>query len=161
METKEEREKFAAMSADEKKFAPKPKREFFVCFVGRSYWHCEWVQELSMEVLHPTMLRAYFRKVDNEEPPKLDDDESSLRRRKKNDTEADPLEERYYKFGVRPDWLQIHRVVNHRVLRDGTTQYLVKWRELSYDRVSWEDEDDDIPNFKKFQEIYHVSYISE
>ncbi|ODM89703.1 Chromodomain-helicase-DNA-binding protein Mi-2 [Orchesella cincta] len=125
VETKEEREKFAAMSVEEKKFAPKPKREFFVVWV-----------------------------VDNEEPPKLDDDETALRRRKQNKIE-DPLEERFYKFGIRPEWLQIHRVANHRVLRDGTTQYLVKWRELSYDRVSWEDEDEEIPNFKKFQEIYH------
>jgi hypothetical protein len=145
------------MSPEERKFAPKPRREFFVLWAGRSYWHCSWVAELAMEVFHPNMIRSYFRKMDMEEPPKLDDEEMSSRRRKKAETEVDPLEERFYKYGIRPDWLQIHRVVNHRTLRDGTTQYLVKWRELSYDRVSWEDEDEDLPQFKRYIDLYYVS----
>jgi chromodomain-helicase-DNA-binding protein 4 len=155
IESKEQREELAAMTAEERKFRAKPQREYFVHWLGLSYWHCSWISELQMEVFHPTMLRAYFKKQDMEEPPKLDDDDTLGRRRKKNEqAEVDPLEERFYRYGVRPEWLQIHRILNHRVLRDGTNQYLVKWRELAYDRVSWEDEDEDIPGFKKNIEYY-------
>lgn len=143
------------MTPEEQKFAPKPSREFYVVWAGRSYWHCEWIPELALEVYHPTMLRAYFKKHDSEEPPVLDDDDSLFRRKKKKDDQVDPLDERFYRFGIRPEWLQIHKVINHRTLRDGTSQYLVKWRELTYDRVSWEDEDEEIPEFKKFVDIYH------
>jgi chromodomain-helicase-DNA-binding protein 4 len=157
VETQEERTKFYLMSPEERKLAPKPRREFFVLWAGRSHWHCSWIAELDMEVLHPNMIRSYFRTVDMEEPPKLDDEEMSSRRRKKAETEVDPLEERFYKYGIRPEWLQIHRIVNHQTLPDGTTQYLVKWRELSYDRVSWEDEAEDLPQFKRYIDLYHVS----
>jgi hypothetical protein len=160
VETQEERTKFYLMSPDERTFAPKPRREFFVLWAGRSYWHCSWVAELALEVFHFNLLRSYSRKKNMEEPPKLDDEEMSSRRRKKAETELDPLEERFYKYGIRPDWLQIHKILTHRTLRGGTKQYLVKWRELSYDRVSWEDEDEDIPQFKRYIDLYYVSYLS-
>lgn len=40
-----------------------------------------------------------------------------------NDQEMD---EKFYKFGVKPEWLIVHRVINHRTMRDGRTLYLVK-----------------------------------
>jgi chromodomain-helicase-DNA-binding protein 4 len=163
VETPEERTKFALMSPEERKFAPKPRREFFVLWNGMSYWHCSWVGELQMDVFCPIMVRSYFKKVDMDEPPKMDDDEAMSRHRRqkkeRKETETDPLEERFYRYGVRPEWLQIHRVLNHRVLRDGSTQYLVKWRELSYDRISWEDEDEEIPQYKRHIDIYYVSNL--
>ncbi|XP_035705882.1 chromodomain-helicase-DNA-binding protein Mi-2 homolog isoform X3 [Folsomia candida] len=156
VETNEERTKFALMSPEERKYAPKPTREFFVLWAGMSYWHCSWVTELAMDVFHATLIRSYFKKVDYDEPPRFEDDDNMLsRRRKKPDAEVDPLDERFYKYGIRPEWLQIHRVLNHRTLRDGINQYLVKWRELSYDRISWEDEDEEIPQFKKHVDIYY------
>lgn len=51
----------------------------------------------------------------------------------------DELEEKYYKYGVKPEWLVVHRVINHRTMRDGRTLYLVKWRELTYDQATWEE----------------------
>lgn len=54
----------------------------------------------------------------------------------------DELEEKYYKYGVKPEWLVVHRVINHRTMRDGRTLYLVKWRELTYDQATWEEVSD-------------------
>lgn len=62
---------------------------------------------------------------------------------------------RYYKYGIKSTWLKIHRVLNHRTLRDGTTQYLVKWRDLPYDQATWEDEDEEIVGLKQAIEFYH------
>lgn len=95
-----------------------------------------------------------------EEPPKLEEpmDESDSRCNRlikmggiQNDEE---LEEKYYKYGVKPEWLIVHRVINHRTMRDGRTLYLVKWRELTYDQATWEEESDDIPGLKQAIEYY-------
>ncbi len=52
------------------------------------------------------------------------------------------LEEKYYRYGIRPEWLCIHRIINHKPLRSGGGNlYLVKWRDLPYDQCSWEAED--------------------
>lgn len=56
----------------------------------------------------------------------------------------DELEEKYYKYGVKPEWLVVHRVINHRTMRDGRTLYLVKWRELTYDQATWEEVSDNV-----------------
>ena len=47
------------------------------------------------------------------------------------------LEEKYYKYGIRAEWLQIQRVINHKQARDGRYLYLVKWTDLAYDQCSW------------------------
>ncbi|VDN40932.1 unnamed protein product [Dibothriocephalus latus] len=38
-----------------------------------SYWKCEWVSELQLDVFHPIMLRVFFKKYDMEEPPPPED----------------------------------------------------------------------------------------
>lgn len=140
-------------------------REYFVKWHDRSYWHCEWVTELQLDVYHPLMIRNFIRKFDMEEPPKFDDtlDEADSRykriqKHKRAHAEGEErgvdLEEKYYKNGVKPEWLIVHRVINHQTLRDGTTLYLVKWRELPYDKTTWEEESDDIPGLKPAIEYY-------
>ncbi|XP_023020569.2 chromodomain-helicase-DNA-binding protein Mi-2 homolog [Leptinotarsa decemlineata] len=135
-------------------------REFFVKWHELSYWHCSWITELQLDVYHPLMFRAYTRKWDMEEPPKLEEpmDEADTRFNRllkmggsNNDEE---LEEKYYKYGVKPEWLVVHRVINHRTMRDGRNLYLIKWRELTYDQATWEDESDDIPGLKPAVEYY-------
>ncbi|MPC34870.1 Chromodomain-helicase-DNA-binding protein Mi-2 [Portunus trituberculatus] len=104
------------------------------------------------------MLRSYFKKFDPDEPPVPgidDDDELGSQRRHKKEYDPNSLEERYYKYGIKSTWLKIHRVLNHRTLRDGTTQYLVKWRDLPYDQATWEDEDEEIVGLKQAIEFYH------
>ena len=69
------------------------------------------------------MYRAYFRKNDMEEPPPVDDGDEDKEtpahviQNSKAEDESN-LEARFYRYGVRPDWLQIHRILRHRsVLR--------------------------------------------
>ncbi|EGI69818.1 Chromodomain-helicase-DNA-binding protein Mi-2-like protein [Acromyrmex echinatior] len=146
------------------KAAPKQRkmREFFVKWADMSYWHCDWITELQLDVFHPLMYRNYYRKYDMDEPPKLeeplDESDSRVKRLKEQDgaTNRDEynLEERFYRYGVRPEWLGVHRGINHRLQRDGRATYLVKWRELGYDQATWENEHEDIPGLKQAIEYY-------
>lgn len=162
-----------------KKPQPKPQREFFVKWHDMSYWHCSWISEVQLDVYHPSMFRNYCRKNDMDEPPPLDDGSSNdpepipestteeevtaatgmkRKHKKKADRNDINLEEKFYRYGIRPEWLQVHRVINHKTLRDGRTMYLVKWRDLPYDQASWEFDDDsnefEITDIKKAVEYY-------
>lgn len=90
-----------------------------------------------------------------EEP--LDEDEKRIRRAPGLDED---LEDRFYKNGVKPEWLVVHRVINHRTMKDGRTIYLVKWRELPYDQATWEEDSDEIPGLRPAIEYYLVSGTS-
>ena len=140
-------------------------REYFIKWKDRSFWHCSWITELQLDVFHPLMFRYYTRKYDMEEPPRfeeqLDEQDSRYKRLKRHrgahgDVEDDSknLEEKFYRYGIKPEWLVVHRVINHRSMRDGRTLYLVKWRELAYDQATWEEEADDIPGLKAAVEYY-------
>ena len=67
------------------------------------------------------MYRAYFRKNDMEEPPPIDDGDEDKEtpahviQNSKTEDESN-LEARFYRYGVRPDWLQIHRILRHRLV---------------------------------------------
>ncbi|XP_061711978.1 chromodomain-helicase-DNA-binding protein Mi-2 homolog isoform X2 [Cydia pomonella] len=144
-------------------------REFFVKWHDRSYWHCSWISELQLDVFHPLMYRYYMRKYDTEEPPKLEEplDEQDgrykrIKSKQGQDSDEKALEEKYYRYGVKPEWLIVHRVINHRTSRDGTTYFLVKWRDLSYDQATWESEHADIVGLKQAVEYYQDmrSYIT-
>uniref|UniRef100_A0A0R3XBN0 PHD-type domain-containing protein n=1 Tax=Hydatigena taeniaeformis TaxID=6205 RepID=A0A0R3XBN0_HYDTA len=67
-----------AVTAPHSSGRKKPTREFFVKFHEMSYWACEWVTELQLEVFHSLMLRVFSKKYDMEEPP-LPEDGSSYR----------------------------------------------------------------------------------
>ncbi|XP_053689354.1 chromodomain-helicase-DNA-binding protein Mi-2 homolog isoform X2 [Sabethes cyaneus] len=143
------------------KAQPTRRREYFVKFHDMSYWHCDWITELQLDVFHPLMFRYYYRKYDMEEPPKLEEalDEADSRykrimKMREGEIDDTELEEKYYKYGVKPEWLMVHRVINHRTMRDGRTLYLVKWRELPYDLATWEEEDEDIAGLKNAIEYY-------
>ncbi|XP_052821460.1 chromodomain-helicase-DNA-binding protein Mi-2 homolog isoform X1 [Mya arenaria] len=134
----------------------KPEREFFVRYVGLSFWHCEWISELQLDVYQSALIRMYMRKNDMDEPPPLEDGSSWGNKEKRKhaaDQDTDNLEDRFYKYGVRPEWLQIHRIINHRV-EHGQTSYLVKWRDLNYDMATWEPEDSEVPDFKASIDYY-------
>ncbi|RWS16916.1 chromodomain-helicase-DNA-binding protein Mi-2-like protein [Dinothrombium tinctorium] len=165
----------AAQPSTSKKPQPKPLREFFVKFADMSYWHCQWISELQLDVFHPSMYRNYTRKNDMDEPPTLDLDTYESRKAKaKAEREEQEngeinagtgkkraeraiyhdsiLEEKFYRYGIRPEWLQVQRVINHKQLRDGTYMYLVKWRDLPYDQTSWEyEEQEDIPEIPELK----------
>jgi chromodomain-helicase-DNA-binding protein 4 len=175
----------AAQPSTSKKIQPKPQREFFVKWNDMSYWHCSWITEVQLDVYHPSMYRNYCRKTDMDEPPPLDDGScnditSAETTNDSNSNEADQeitaatgmkrqlkkkanrsdvnLEEKYYRYGIRPEWLNVHRVINHKTLRDGRTMFLVKWRDLPYDQASWEFNDNsfdiEITDMKKAIDYY-------
>ncbi|XP_058876849.1 chromodomain-helicase-DNA-binding protein 3 isoform X1 [Acipenser ruthenus] len=128
-------------------------REFFVKFAGQSYWHCSWVTELQLEIYHSVMFRNFQRKNDMDEPPSLDccsgDDEGRSEKLRSRD-----MEERYYRYGIKPEWMTIHRIINHSVDKKGGLHYLLKWRDLTYDQCTWEEEDMTIPEFESHQSAY-------
>ncbi|XP_052227577.1 chromodomain-helicase-DNA-binding protein Mi-2 homolog isoform X2 [Dreissena polymorpha] len=131
----------------------KPQREFFVRWHGLSMWHCDWVSELQLDVYQQPLTRMYIRKNDMDEPPPLEDGSSWGGKDRKRDNSNDNLEDRFYKYGVRPEWLQIHRIINHKTER-GAQYYLVKWRDLNYDMATWEPEDSEVPEFKSHVDYY-------
>ncbi|XP_022245679.1 chromodomain-helicase-DNA-binding protein Mi-2 homolog isoform X2 [Limulus polyphemus] len=150
----------ATQPSTSKKNRQKPMREFFVKWADKSYWHCSWVSELQLEVYHPFLYRMYCRKNDMDEPPPLDDGSSVDNYKKRETPRDDPhnLEERFYRYGIQPEWLQIHRVINHKTLKDSRTMYLIKWRDLPYDQSSWEFGDNvgefEIPDLQKAIDVY-------
>ncbi|KAH3712630.1 hypothetical protein DPMN_072382 [Dreissena polymorpha] len=59
-------------------------------------------------------MRMYIRKNDMDEPPPLEDGSCWGGKDCKHDNSNDNLEDRFYKYEVRPEWLQIHRIINHK-----------------------------------------------
>lgn len=96
----------------------RPERELFVKYEYHSYWDCDWITELQLEVFQPQLHVQFRKKWDLYEPPALEDGSSFGRPRhlkKTSSVEEDPhqLEERFYRYGVKPEWLQIHRILVH------------------------------------------------
>ncbi|CAH2322716.1 chromodomain-helicase-DNA-binding 4 isoform X1 [Pelobates cultripes] len=142
--------------------SPKPlegrqEREFFVKWQGMSYLHCSWVTELQLELHCQVMFRNYQRKNDMDEPPAGDygvDEEEKSRKRKNKDPKYLEMEEKFYRYGIKPEWMMIHRVLNHSIDKKGNVHYLIKWRDLAYDQASWELEDADVQDFDMYKQGY-------
>ena len=49
-----------------------------------------------------------------DEPPPLEDGSSFGKEGRLKENDIHNLEERFYRYGIKPDWLQINRVLNHR-----------------------------------------------
>ncbi|XP_066911580.1 chromodomain-helicase-DNA-binding protein Mi-2 homolog isoform X1 [Clytia hemisphaerica] len=137
-------------------------RKFFVKYANLSYWKCHWIDELQIEKFHVSLYRFFCRKNDMNDPPMTEegtveggedinvDEKEHLRN----------MDQRFYQYGIKPEWLQMHRIIWHRDLKkQGGTQYLVKWKEIGYDAATWEfksDEDNkDIPDFQKMIDDYN------
>ncbi|XP_074542359.1 chromodomain-helicase-DNA-binding protein 4a isoform X3 [Halichoeres trimaculatus] len=137
--------------------AGRPEREFFAKWSNMSYWHCSWVTELQLELHCQVMFRNYQRKNDMDEPPPIDfgegEEDKSVKRKNKDPMYAQ-LEEKYLRFGIKMEWLMIHRILNHSVDRKNNVHYLIKWRELPYDQATWEAEDMDVQEFDVFKLQY-------
>ncbi|XP_072006025.1 chromodomain-helicase-DNA-binding protein 3 isoform X3 [Engystomops pustulosus] len=131
-------------------------REFFVKWAGMSYWHCSWITELQLEIFHTVMYRNFQRKNDMDEPPPFDygSGEDEGKSEKNKDAEYSDMEERFYRYGIKPEWMSLHRVINHSVDRKGTYRYLVKWRDLSYDQSTWEEDFMKLPDYDYHKQMY-------
>lgn len=62
-----------------------------------------------------------------DEPPSGDfgGDEEKSRKRKNKDPKFAEMEERFYRYGIKPEWMMIHRILNHRYP-------MAPWRPLTY-----------------------------
>ncbi|XP_038943546.1 chromodomain-helicase-DNA-binding protein 3 isoform X6 [Rattus norvegicus] len=155
----------APQQADGDPDAPPPRvlqgrseREFFVKWVGLSYWHCSWAKELQLEIFHLVMYRNYQRKNDMDEPPPLDygsgEDDGKSDKRKVKDPHYAEMEEKYYRFGIKPEWMTVHRIINHSMDKKGNYHYLVKWKDLPYDQSTWEEDEMNIPEYDDHKQSY-------
>ncbi|KAL7671473.1 hypothetical protein ACOME3_006369 [Neoechinorhynchus agilis] len=132
-------------------------REMYVKYDGLSHWHCEWLPELMIETHQTVLWRCYWKKLgkDKTYPPVTtyeDDDESS------GIVGGNPdLVQRYFKQGIRMEWLTVHRIINHKKER-GHLFFLVKWRDLGYAQATYEPEEgdysDEIPDWQRHIEQY-------
>lgn len=131
-------------------------REFFAKWTGMSYWHCSWITELQLEIFHTVMYRNFQRKNDMDEPPPFDygSGEDEGKSEKSKDAEYSDMEERFYRYGIKPEWMSIHRIINHSLDRKGTYRYLVKWRDLSYDQSTWEEDHMKLPDYDYHKQLY-------
>uniref|UniRef100_A0A8C0H592 Chromodomain helicase DNA binding protein 3 n=1 Tax=Chelonoidis abingdonii TaxID=106734 RepID=A0A8C0H592_CHEAB len=111
-----------------------------------------------LEIFHLVMYRNYQRKNDMDEPPPLDygsgEDDGKSEKRKSKDPLYAQMEERFYRYGIKPEWMAIHRVINHSIDKKGIYHYLVKWRDLPYDQSTWEEDEMAIPDFDFHKHAY-------
>ena len=90
---------------------------------GRSECHSSVTEStpfcLQLELHCQVMFRNYQRKNDMDEPPSGDfgGDEEKSRKRKNKDPKFAEMEERFYRYGIKPEWMMIHRILNHRYQR--------------------------------------------
>lgn len=55
-----------------------------------------------------------------DEPPSLDygsggeEDSGKSEKRRAKDPQYAILEEKYYRYGIKPEWMMVHRIINHR-----------------------------------------------
>uniref|UniRef100_A0A8D0L7G0 Chromodomain helicase DNA binding protein 5 n=1 Tax=Sphenodon punctatus TaxID=8508 RepID=A0A8D0L7G0_SPHPU len=135
-----------------------PERQFFVKWAGLSYWHCSWVKELQLELYHTVMYRNYQRKNDMDDPPAFDygsgDEDVKSEKRKNKDPIYAKMEEKFYRYGIKPEWMMIHRILNHSFDKKGDVHYLIKWKDLPYDQCTWEIDDIDIPYYENLKQLY-------
>ncbi|XP_018109292.1 chromodomain-helicase-DNA-binding protein 3 isoform X3 [Xenopus laevis] len=131
-------------------------REFFVKWAGMSYWHCSWITELQLEIFHTVMYRNFQRKNDMDEPPPFDygSGEDEGKSEKSKDAEYSDLEEKFYRYGIKPEWMCVQRIINHSLDKRGNYHYLLKWRDLSYDQSTWEEDDMKLPDYEYHKQMY-------
>ncbi|MEQ2280386.1 choline dehydrogenase 4 [Ameca splendens] len=107
----------SAGAPDPAPLAGRSEREFFAKWCNLSYWHCSWVTELQLEMHCQVMFRNYQRKTDMDDPPPIDfgeGEEDKCLKRKHKDPMYTHLEEKYLRYGIKFEWLMIHRILNHR-----------------------------------------------
>ena len=103
-------------------------------YAGLSFWHCEFISEVQvnfskilslrfvvmalcfwrifqLEVHQPHMHTSFIRRFGADEPPLPLD--TASRKHRNQDGDGLDLFERYYKWGIRPEWLTIHRIIGH------------------------------------------------
>lgn len=138
-------------------------RKFFVKSLNKSFYECSWVDELQLEV-HSHLLHLYYvRNNDMDNPPifeyELDTHDDRYKRLLNmgypSGEDLIKFKNKFYKYGIEPEWLIVHRVIADRTTDDDIKQYLVKWRELGYSFCTWENKNSKhILEFQKQVKLY-------
>ncbi|KAA8518154.1 hypothetical protein F0562_015628 [Nyssa sinensis] len=116
-------------------------KQYLVKWKGLSYLHCTWVPEKEF-------LKAY--KANPRLKTKVNNFHRQMSSMKNSEDDF---------VAIRPEWTTVDRILACRGL-DDEKQYLVKWKELSYDECYWEFESDisafqpEIERFNKIQSRY-------
>ncbi|KAF0990616.1 hypothetical protein HZS_5752, partial [Henneguya salminicola] len=116
-------------------------KKFLVKFVDYSFWEVQWVDEFQIRMYSYPMFIAFSRKYDMTTPMYLEDGETLSDDLEpiidlENLNETD-LYKTFYVYGIKPEWLQIHRIVCIEKNNDGYG-YLIKWRDLPHVNSTWE-----------------------
>ena len=127
-------------------------REMLVKYKGTSYWRCEWVAELRLEVHEPHLMR-YFNNRANMDEPTLTDDTDRF--------EDQALAERFYKYGINPEFLEPQRVITHNEYAPNKFEYFIKWRILPYIKCTWEVIEDGLPTNDNIDEILEEEFADK
>ncbi|XP_044472362.1 CHD3-type chromatin-remodeling factor PICKLE-like isoform X2 [Mangifera indica] len=110
-------------------------KQYLVKWKGLSYLHCTWVPEKEF-------LKAF------KSHPRLKTKVNNFKRQSNSNTEDDFV-------AIRPEWTTVDRILACRGDDDGK-EYLVKYKELSYDECYWEFASDILafqPEIEKFNKI--------
>ncbi|KAF1745143.1 hypothetical protein MXB_3714, partial [Myxobolus squamalis] len=116
-------------------------KKFLVKYMDYSYWEVSWIDEFQIKAHSFPMYVAFSRKFDMTIPMYLDDGDTLPDRSDpiidlENISETD-LYKTFYIYGIKPEWLQIHRIISVQKTVDGVN-YLVKWRDLPHLNSTWE-----------------------
>lgn len=112
-------------------------KQYLVKWKGLSFLHCTWIPE-----------KEFFKAFKS--TPRLKQKVNNFHKQMASNNNADD------EFvAIRPEWTTVDRIIACRGNDDGK-EYLVKWKELSYDECYWEFETDISafqPEIEKFNQI--------
>ncbi|KAL3680801.1 hypothetical protein R1sor_023757 [Riccia sorocarpa] len=104
-------------------------RHYLVKWKGKSYLHCSWVKQEELEKAMKTFPGIRM---------KLNHFQRQLEAAKKMSTSDED------RISIRPEWTTVDRILDSRQNGD-VKEYFVKWKDLGYDALTWEAEDDIAP----------------
>ncbi|KAL6502117.1 hypothetical protein OROGR_027250 [Orobanche gracilis] len=112
-------------------------KHYLIKWKGLSYLHCSWVPETEF-------VKAY------KSNPRLRTKVNNFHKQASSSSNA---VDEY--IPVRPDWTTVDRIIACREV-DEEKEYLVKWKELSYDECSWELESSIASFHKEIEKFYKI-----
>ncbi|KAL2624235.1 hypothetical protein R1flu_008480 [Riccia fluitans] len=104
-------------------------RQYLVKWKGKSYLHCTWVKQEDLEKAMKMFPGIRM---------KLNHFQRHLETAKKLSTSDED------RISIRPEWTTVDRILDSRQNGD-VKEYFLKWKDLGYDELTWEAEDDIAP----------------
>ncbi|XP_043929643.1 chromodomain-helicase-DNA-binding protein 4-like [Protopterus annectens] len=104
--------------------------------------------KIELAELGKAVLKNYRKKKDMSEPPYVGShlESEDISKMKPDDS--------CYHVGINPEWLMVHRIINHSIDENGDLQYLIKWKDLCYEQATWEADNNEIHNYDIHKQAY-------